>query len=227
MERKTRLSPSKTPLSGLGAVVAALVAFVCIQTSQVRANFLPHDFIESSIRIQTIGDDGRNSSSPSSWFQLEGSKVPTFAVPRHAVITIPKECDSLQLAFDHQRFVTPWLKLSGSAMHRLRNPVVHVELTRSGSALAGGTGGGVRIQEEYRHGGRDGDPREQAFYEQAVPRVLRRQVWGDDEAGAGEVHVSDQARDGSGDGRVDPDGRGRCGGRVSWRSALFCRTNGS
>lgn len=139
--------------------MAALVAFVCIQTSQVRANFLPHDFIESSIRIQTIGDDGRNSSSPSSWFQLEGSKVPTFAVPRHAVITIPKECDSLQLAFDHQRFVTPWLKLSGSAMHRLRNPVVHVELTRSGSALAGvrgavygykkntGMAGGMEIHE--------------------------------------------------------------------------------
>lgn len=138
--------------------MCALLASVCIYTVQVRANFLPHDFIETSVRIQTIDalEGTRNSSS---WFQLEGSKVPSFAVPKHALVTIPKECDSLQLAFDHQRFVTPWLKLSGSAMHRLRNPVVHVELTRSGSSLTGvrgtvygykkntGMAGGMEIHE--------------------------------------------------------------------------------
>ncbi len=151
----------RAPLPGLRAAVFALVAFLCMQKVQVRANFLPHDFIETSVRIQTIHalDGTRNSSS---WFQLEGSKVPTFAVPKHALVTIPRECDSLQLAFDHQRFVTPWLKLSGSAMHRLKNPVVHVELTRSGSALTGvrgtvygykkntGMAGGMEIHESKR-----------------------------------------------------------------------------
>ncbi len=148
----------KAPLSALRAAVFAMATCLCIQMVRVRANFLPNDFIETSVRIQTVdGLDGTRNSS--SWFQLEGSKVPTFAVPKHALVTIPKECDSLQLAFDHQRFVTQWLKLSGSALHRLKNPVVHVELTRTGSALTGvrgtvygykkntGMAGGMEIHE--------------------------------------------------------------------------------
>ena len=119
-------------------MVGALIVYFSIVIVPISANFLPHDFIETSVRIQTIDpSNGRNSSS---WFQLEGSKAPVFGVQRHALISIPRECDSLQLAFDHQRFVTPWLKLSGSAVHKVRNPVVHVELTRSGPTLLGAHG---------------------------------------------------------------------------------------
>lgn len=68
----------------------------------------------------------------------------------------------MQMAFDHQRLVTEWLKLSGSVLRRVKNPVVLVTLTRTGSALTGvhaavhsyqtntGMAGGVKIHEGPR-----------------------------------------------------------------------------
>ena len=161
--RAATIKPVSMPFTtdrtaALAALVWTLISvtLLTVGVPAVAANFLPRDFVESSIRVhlQTSGSPRTNASD---WMQIEGSKAPIFGAEKHALVSIPREADSVQFAFDHQRLVTEWLKLSG----RVRNPVVLVTMTRTGSALNGvhaavheykkgtpfGAAGGVEIHE--------------------------------------------------------------------------------
>lgn len=70
---------------------------------------------------------------------MEGKRCPLFGQQKHTMIDIegPAQMDhfSVQFAFDHGRFVTPWLHLVGNK--RVHIPFIHVELVKTGTALTG------------------------------------------------------------------------------------------
>lgn len=76
----------------------------------------------------------------SGWNQLEGKRCPLFGRQKHTTILIEGPSPgmdhfSVQFAFDHGRYVTPWLQIIGNK--RVRNPFIHVELVKTGNAITG------------------------------------------------------------------------------------------
>lgn len=75
----------------------------------------------------------------SDWKQMEGKRCPLFGKQKHTMLVIegPSQSDhfSVQFGFDHGRFVTPWLHIIGNK--RVKNPFIHVELVKTGTALTG------------------------------------------------------------------------------------------
>lgn len=77
------------------------------------------------------------------WLDLTGAHCPKFGVQGHALLPLPGTSSddgtlhngpyNVQLSFDGGRIVTPWLGLKGQRAPK--NPVIHVELVRSGGAL--------------------------------------------------------------------------------------------
>jgi hypothetical protein len=99
------------------------------------SSFAPRDFIATSVRCQQTGIG---------WKELGGDQCPSFGMRGHAWITIDANDTStstnknemrVQMGFDHGRFVTPWLKVTGRGAPP--RPYIRVELTRSGSGIAG------------------------------------------------------------------------------------------
>lgn len=62
-----------------------------------------------------------------------------FGQQRHTTILIDgpyhREHLSIQLGFDHGRFVTPWLHVIGNK--HVKNPFIHIEFIKTGAALSG------------------------------------------------------------------------------------------
>lgn len=100
------------------------------------SSFAPRDFVATSVRLQSgVG-----------WKELGGDQCPSFGMRGHAWIKIDNNDTTstddnntnnmrIQMGFDHGRYVTPWLKVTGRGAPP--RPYIRVELTRSGSGIAG------------------------------------------------------------------------------------------
>ncbi|KAG1680941.1 hypothetical protein FOA52_009900 [Chlamydomonas sp. UWO 241] len=134
----------------MGAIQIVALSLVLSCLASGAAAFREGEFIPTARKAQF-------HEVRTQWHDLMGSHCPRFGQERLVALPLPKPHESLavkdayklQLSFDGDRHVTPWLKVLGPGA--LPVPVVHVTLRRAGEEILGVVATVHTAPVEYEH----------------------------------------------------------------------------